>query len=192
MEPTSDTKQEINIFDLDALREEALTIATQQEYFTSNGEIDAFRHIYTNAMVTWQGGIAEGALYTAVLGTGYEAIGLARVIGQDTAAALLKPLGIDIISFGIGYEAQSSLMDIYNNHIGFSIGSIATSEQDIIRRTADAVRYGRAYTDPEQIGEALSRGANDPFGGKHPQVVEFELQAEAERWLHHYLSAMDR
>lgn len=154
----ADNPATMNPFDLDKWSAEARTIAIHEQF--KGDEIDAFRHTYVNAMVTWTYGTAAGIAYADGFGLVYEASGLAWTLVHDAAAAVLDPFGVEITPYGIGDQVRSSVMDIYNNNMGVAIGSTATSKEDIISKVANAVRSGLVITSPDPLPNPPSQGSN--------------------------------
>jgi hypothetical protein len=153
----------INPFDLDKWRGEALDIGGKIGF--GGMELDAFRHIYTNAMTAFTYGPAAGAGYTGLLGTGYELFGLSVSLVTDMVQSTAELLGVTISEehrIDFGEQTLSSIMDVHNNVIGSMIGSAATSKEAIISQTESAIRSGWAITSLEQVKEILLSKKSTP------------------------------
>jgi hypothetical protein len=152
-----------NPLDLDALREHAKEIAKNEGFAENTPQADAFRHIYTNAMIAWKYGVVGGGLYTEVIGNTFEGLELGKFIAVDMVQSAAALLGFEESKdrISLGEYALDSIMDITNNQIGLMIGSTATSKEDLIAKVSKAIRSGEVILNPDQIPNMLKQNQSN-------------------------------
>jgi hypothetical protein len=147
-----------NALDVWAWRDLSRKKAELAGFAKNSPEDDAFRHIYTNAMITWLYGLPSGFVFTEGLGNIYEGLEMGKFLIIDMVQSAAELFGYDVESkdrVDFGAHALDGIMDVTNNQIGLMIGSQASSEEDIIQKVTTAIKSGTVVLDPQRIPEIL-------------------------------------